>query len=577
VTRRKALIQVGLLVAALALAATPFISPGVASASVGTWSTPAKLSTSDMKWAWFPSVAADDSGNVHVVFSNGNGGLATGRFDVNELRYTRTANGQMWSDPNDLAVVTSSDAMRNSITVDSAGRLHLIYKGWGSLEPPPNFNPPNGLGPEDLWYMSTAGTSGQSVSSWSPAKRITTSTVGYYADLAIDSHGVLHLIWTEIDQFGWGIYYAHSSNGGTTWSERVPIDTDHMVWWFRAHLNVDSADHLHIVWEVTDPEYLSRTLGSLYAESTDGGQTWTRVFMGGQVPQTIPGLKRTAGTPQPTPGSQTSGLAGKPSGTPQPAQQTPAPQAGSNARVPNAPQQPAIGVDGTGQRIFVYRDSDTTRILYRLSLDGSFWSPPQPLPGVRIGVDRPYDIYDMVTDSAGHVHLAFVGFADGSETESLMLSEWDGRVWTNPQVVVAAPPFPEYPKLAISNGNRLHLVWFDGDITTVDRVPVGVYYSSALTSAPRVTSAARAVPIPAIQAPTPLAVPRGLNRRVPVTQVALSQQLAGGMPPSPDSISNRLRDPAIAILVPAAVIVLVVGIVALKTLELNPFRRGDRF
>src|SRR5436190_772819 len=84
---------IAVLMIGLATAAALWVLAGVASASVGGWSTPTKLSTSDMKWAWFPSVAADDSGNIHVVFSNGNVGLSSGRFDISQLWYTESDAG----------------------------------------------------------------------------------------------------------------------------------------------------------------------------------------------------------------------------------------------------------------------------------------------------------------------------------------------------------------------------------------------------------------------------------------------------------------------------------------------------
>src|SRR5204863_723735 len=57
--------------------------------------------------------------------------------------------------------------------------------------------------------------------------------------------------------------------------------------------------------------------------------------------------------------------------------------------------------------------------------------------------------------------------------------------------------------------NRLHLVWFDGDRASIDRLPTGIRYSTALTSAPRVIRPLVAAPptrratAPPTPAPTP--------------------------------------------------------------------------
>jgi hypothetical protein len=119
----------------------------------------------------------------------------------------------------------------------------------------------------------------------------------------------------------------------------------------------------------------------------------------------------------------------------------------------------------------------------------------------------------MATDSAGRVHLIVVGYPTGSDWMSLLHSVWDGRGWSAPSVITAAPPipdyaplvaraaegpaarpllsppYPEYPRLAISRGNRLHLVWFGGDRLGIDREPLGVWYSSAMTDAPEIAPA----------------------------------------------------------------------------------------
>jgi hypothetical protein len=515
------------------LAGTTFwLLPDRAAASTGAFITPVKLSAPSMTWAWFPSVAADDSGNVHVVF-NSAPDLTTpppDGFDIGQLWYTRTNNARDWSKLDDIAVVYSGDAQRNSIVADSAGRVHLIYKGWGKLEPPPDFDPPHGLGPEDVWYTATTGIDGSSIHAWSPPTQITTSTLGYYSDISIDSKGVLHVIWTESDAHSWGIYYTNSSDGGATWSDRVALDEGNYVWWYRAHLEIDANDGLHVVWEVTDPTHLGRTRATFYAQSTDGGKTWTRVLMGGTVPKD--------GVDDPDTG----------------------------------PQQPTIGIDGSGELLFVYRENETNVIYYRLSTDGTHWSSPQRLPGVAKGIYRPYDIYDMATDGAGHVHLAFVGYPDGSDKLGLMHSEWDGHAWLPPQVVVSAPPYPEYPKVAIGGGNRLHIVWFDGDVDSIDRTPIAVYYSSADLSAPHVASSALPVPMPTVTQRQTTAVeplPSHLaDRLTSAPPMTVSNEVA------PSDRFNPLHTSAAPLIVAVAAVALLIIGVAVVSLGFVRLRRG---
>jgi hypothetical protein len=49
----------------------------------------------------------------------------------------------------------------------------------------------------------------------------------------------------------------------------------------------------------------------------------------------------------------------------------------------------------------------------------------------------------------------------------------------------------------VSRGNRLHLVWFGGDRPSVDRVAVGIWYSTLLTEAPEQAPPSTAMASPA--------------------------------------------------------------------------------
>mgnify|MGYP005844470693 CR=1 FL=1 len=442
---------------ALALGAG-LLSPGHVRAETGQWSQPVRI-TGELPAGWFPDVAADDLGNVHVVWNSTlpgrsdpvlspawgrQDGEAQARGDVSSALFYTRRDAEGWTKPNDVGLAWRGVALRSSIAVGDQGRLHLIRLGLGKLEP-------ESLGQEDLWYSSADGSRAESVASWRQPRRVTRATQGYYSDIAVDSRGVIHAIWTESSRGTWGLYYSQSTDGGATWSDRVALEGDEFVHWYRAQLKVDARDRLHVVWELVDVRYdgdalvpSPQTKAAAYAQSKDGGLTWSKTRF---PPDCLPPYFF-CGVPGP------------------------------------GPQQPAVGVDGRGQVLLVFRETDGNGISYHLSADGARWSPPLPLPGVRAGVNRPFDVYDMVTDSAGHVHLAAVGYADGSEAMSLLHVEWDGEGWRQPVVIAESPPYPEYPRLAVSRGNRLHAVWFGGDRPSVDRSPVGIWYSTTQTAAP---------------------------------------------------------------------------------------------
>ena len=453
-------VRKGMRLLALCAVAGTWLLPAGAYAQTGSWSAPVNVSAS-LPGGWFPDVAADDTGNVHVVWNGnypdrtpgvevGNAPAALASIDRDHLAnlyYTRLTDGR-WTSPIDIAVIWIGHALRSAVTAEATGQLHLTYKGLGTLGSARN--------EEDLWHTTADGLSASSALAWRSPRRLSYSQVGYFSDIVVDSRKVLHAIWTESDSKGYGLYYAHSSDGGVSWSRRVALDGSELVWWYRAHLKVDAQDRLHAVWEVTDT--WGTTRGAAYSRSVDQGETWSTVRFPASYPTTD-----ALGTGGP-------GLYG--------------------------PQQPSVGIDGRGNVLIVFREPDTNRVVYQRSTNGSTWSTPAPLPGVAGGPSRPYDVYDMETDSDGHVHLVMVAFASGSSTLALLHSEWDGTGWTSPKTIAGAPPFPEYPKLAIGQGNQLHVVWFSGNRETIDRDATGVWYSTATTSAPAKTSAyeSRVVP-----------------------------------------------------------------------------------
>jgi hypothetical protein len=157
--------------------------------------------------------------------------------------------------------------------------------------------------------------------------------------------------------------------------------------------------------------------------------------------------------------------------------------------------------------------------MFQTSRQTGQWGKPQALPDVK-GVTRPYDVYDMATDSAGHVHMVMIGYANGSDAMSVLHLEWNGARWLAPRVVASSPPYPEFPHIVIANGNHLHVSWFGGDKPTTDRTPIGIWYSSTFATAPT-QSSGMAIPTPAPRLPADtLPVPRA-PVRVSAPEVAL--------------------------------------------------------
>jgi hypothetical protein len=163
----------------------------------------------------------------------------------------------------------------------------------------------------------------------------------------------------------------------------------------------------------------------------------------------------------------------------------------------------ALAVDGSQKLLAVWWAIPEDVIYYQISADqGRTWSSPSPIPSVA-GIWSVYqsrlDDFTMATDSAGHVHLVLAGRPTPSATNvNLFHLVWDGSAWSRPDTIATYQgDVPEWPRLAIGNGNQLHLAWFvrDGaNLYTSDTSNFRVWYAHAEADAPAIAPVADVVP-----------------------------------------------------------------------------------
>jgi hypothetical protein len=155
--------------------------------------------------------------------------------------------------------------------------------------------------------------------------------------------------------------------------------------------------------------------------------------------------------------------------------------------------QLTIQGDGQGGVMLVWRTTSPSYpgVYFQWSKDyGQSWTQPATLPAF---ISRPtinnFDSYAMATDSAGNIHLLATGFLlSGDErlgaSPGLFHFEWDGMRWYSPTQVYNGGLIPEYPRLFIERGNRLHATWFVRYDAYADTIPHEVMYTWGLSGAP---------------------------------------------------------------------------------------------
>jgi hypothetical protein len=246
--------RIGIALLAVSLLSIFWIAPAQAQVQGGGWSKPFRLSSEAGKSSE-AYLAADQYGYVHCFW--------TETLFANEQRVIKYArfDGATWTKPNDI-YVTSPDIRNVSPFVDQQGILHIAWA--------------EGLvGP--AYYTYAPANNALSAQNW--AKPIQINVPARIVYLRVDSKGVVHILYIDQTEEA-GVYYIRSEDGGITWSESVWLDPDILPGHIPDSLNfeLDENDGLHAVWFYGTREEGARPDWVRYAHSFDGGQTWSAPF-----------------------------------------------------------------------------------------------------------------------------------------------------------------------------------------------------------------------------------------------------------------------------------------------------------
>ena len=230
--------------------------PGVNAQDQGNWwSLPFRLSSADGK-ASEAYIVADQYGYVHVFWTEY---LPDDRTIVQYSRF----DGESWTVPFDIYITRPFVPIENlSPFVDQHGTLHLVWT--------------EALG-KFIMYTRAPAHDALSSQKWE-----TPYLIDIPADtirLKIDSKDVFHILFTWKIGLQTGVFYSFSEDQGVTWSEPVWLDQDILSGYSPASLQfeLDENDGLHAAWY-----YIAQDASGgdwvRYAHSLDGGITWSSPF-----------------------------------------------------------------------------------------------------------------------------------------------------------------------------------------------------------------------------------------------------------------------------------------------------------
>jgi hypothetical protein len=424
--------------------------------------------------SWFPDVVVDMTGRVHAVWTSG-----TQDYDM--VMYSSSQDGQTWQQPNDIAasrIKGGSAATRPSLIVDELGDLHMAYRDG-----------------QHVYYTRARATDAGLANAWHGQRVLSGQQVSYFSQVVLDDRKVLHFIYTEnVPSFDcdncFHVFYRQSHDDGATWSPAVDLGLP-STGAAKPQMLVDNKGNAYIVWESGrggGQGQLGGITGISFVASHDSGATWA----------------------------------------------SPTDLAGGKKNVSN----PAISLDSQGRLLAVWLARGEDRVYYQLSSDqGRSWSQPQQVPNIW-GAWTVYqghnDTYDMATDGAGNPHLVLVGRTAADQTSlSVLHLVWNGSGWSSPETITTLTgDAPEWPRIAIAQGNQLHAVWFvrdQADLFISDNGRYTVWYAQGTGRAPheevRAWPTATPAPLaPLANTPDPAAAALALPKATPAPK--LSPELA---------------------------------------------------
>jgi hypothetical protein len=173
---------------------------------------------------------------------------------------------------------------------------------------------------------------------------------------------------------------------------------------------------------------------------------------------------------------------------------------------------PIIAADSRGGLLMVGRRAPGNTKWYRLSQDGGLsWSEPADFPAPA-GVGG----HDIASDSGGEIHLVTEGSASVPRGGvQVFYNRWDGYRWSPAVSISERVARLARPKIAISEGNRLHVV-AEGS----DQGPSDIYYMTSTSSAPYQT------PVPQLPTPTATRSPTPTAVSVPASSTPTATRMA---------------------------------------------------
>lgn len=219
-----------------------------------SWGIDTRL-TNNAAVSWFPSLAVFDSSitaSVHIVWQD------TRDSNNAEIYYKRSTDGGIsWG--TDVRLTNNNSSSQNpSIAMSGSGSQALVHVIWYDFRD----------GNYEIYYKRSTNAG----INWEPDLRLTNNIAPSLFPAIRVSGSTLHVVWHDVRDGNYEIYYKRSSDGGSSWGADTRLTNNSTASLFPSLTIPGSGSPapVHIVWydnrDGNDEIYYKRSL--------DGGISW---------------------------------------------------------------------------------------------------------------------------------------------------------------------------------------------------------------------------------------------------------------------------------------------------------------
>lgn len=216
--------------------------------SPGVWTSPSMIPGSEGAVSW-STLVGDSHGNLHVLFAQGVGeGLSP------SIDYT-VWDGASWAQPVDIIAESAISFPHAVLASDEVA--HLIW-----------------IGPQNqLRYASAPIAQAGSARAWTAPR--TLGIASGESGIALGEDGALYIAYSDRATLD-AVMLTKSTDSGVTWSEPILVAqaSQQDVVPDGVQVAVDGAGRVHVTWAEWELPSGTRSIGTFYARSVDGGETW---------------------------------------------------------------------------------------------------------------------------------------------------------------------------------------------------------------------------------------------------------------------------------------------------------------